>query len=122
MHAHGVETGAWRCTARRMRRAVAFFPFFTIMASSMSAAQESERHFSITELETQLVGQEYLTLKTNEVNSAKVHLLESLLVEQDREIEALRGQLEKRKEGTRSGVHNNARCFKHCSSCCRRVN
>ncbi len=107
-----------------MRRAVATFSFLAIMASSMSAAQaqESERHLSITELEKQLVEQEYLTQKTNEVNSAKVHLLESLLVEKDREIEALRGQLEKLKEGTRSGVHNNARFFKHCSPCCRRVN
>ena len=102
-----------------MRCAVATFSFLVM---SMSAAQEGERHLSITELETQLVEQEYLTQKTNEVNSAKVHLLESLLVEKDREIEALRGQLEKLKEGTRSGVHNNARCFKHCSSCCRRVN
>jgi hypothetical protein len=119
MHAHGLDTGAWRCTARRMRCAVATFSFLVI---SISAAQEGERHLSITELETQLVEKEYLTQKTNEVNSAKVHLLESLLVEKDREIEALRGQLEKLKEGTRSGVHNNARCFKHCSTCCRRVN
>ena len=105
-----------------MWRALETFSFLAIMASSMSAAQESERHSSITELETQFAGQEYLTQKTNEVNSAKIHLLESSLVEKDREIEALRGQLEKLKEGTRSGVHNNARCFKHCSSCCRRVN